>query len=107
MTVAFFWLLFAGTHIGLATRRVRTLLVARLGQLGFSFLFSAVAAVTFSLFINYYAGVRFDGAAGLDLGRFTFFRYAGISAIVGAIMLMASSLWSFPASALALVDPRP
>lgn len=105
--VAFLWFLFAGTHIGLATRPVRTFLVSRLGQLGFSFVFSAIAAVTFPLFINYYANVRFDGAAGLDLARFVLFRYAAIGAIMGGIVLMSASLWSFPASAMALVDPRP
>ena len=34
------WLVFGGTHIGLATRRVRDGLVSRLGERGFVALFS-------------------------------------------------------------------
>ena len=43
LVVAVLWMLFGGTHIGLATRRVRAALVARLGEGGFTALFSAVA----------------------------------------------------------------
>jgi uncharacterized membrane protein len=107
INVAVFVLLFAGTHVGLATRRVRGFLVSRLGPMGFSFLFSAIAATTFALFMNYYASVHFDGVAGLDLGRFAVFRYAAIGAIVSGIVLLTASLWRFPASTMALVDPRP
>jgi hypothetical protein len=88
LIVAFLWLLFAGPHIGLATSRVRGFLVERLGVWGFAYLFSAVAAVTFSLLVHYYAGARFDGVAGLDLARFTAFRYVAIGAIVLAFVLM-------------------
>ena len=106
LIVAFLWLLFAGPHIGLATSRVRGFLVERLGVWGFAYLFSAVAAVTFSLLVHYYAGARFDGVAGLDLARFPAFRYVAIGAIVLAFVLMIGSLWRLPASALSGVDPR-
>jgi uncharacterized membrane protein len=107
INVAILWLLFAGTHIGLATRRIRTPLAERLGPLGFSMLFSAVAALTFPLLVHYYATVRFDGLAGLDLGRFAPLRAIAIGAIAAGVTLIAASLWRFPASTLALVDPRP
>jgi len=106
VNVAILWLLFAGMHIGLASRRIRNPLVERLGPLGFSMLFSAVAAVTFPPFMHYYATVRFEGAAGLDVGRFAPLRYLGIGVITAGVTLIVSSLWRFPASTLALVGPR-
>ena len=48
VTTALLWLVFAGTHIGLTTRRVRGALVARLGEGGFTALFSVVASVAFA-----------------------------------------------------------
>src|SRR3989442_1163101 len=44
LAVTLLWLLFGGTHIGLATGPVRAALVARLDERGFTVLFSAVAA---------------------------------------------------------------
>lgn len=41
--MAALWVLFGGTHIGLATRAVREPLVKRSGEIGFSLLFSLVA----------------------------------------------------------------
>ena len=45
--VGLLWLLFGGTHVGLATRRVRGRLVDVVGEGGFFALFSLVAALTF------------------------------------------------------------
>jgi hypothetical protein len=67
LAVAGLWLLFGGTHIGLATRPVRSRLVARFGEAGFTAIFYLVAALSFAWLISYYAAHRFDGAAGLDL----------------------------------------
>src|SRR5439155_421072 len=39
------WLVFGGTHVGLATRRVREALVSRLGEFGFGGLFTLLAVV--------------------------------------------------------------
>src|SRR5437870_11390928 len=69
--IALCWLLFAATHIGLASRRVRPALVARLGPSSFSYLFSFVAIVTFGLLLHVLSLHQHAGAAGLDLGRFT------------------------------------
>ena len=49
LTVGCLWLLFAGTHLGLATRRVRAVLVGWLGEIGFGALFSLVASITSSV----------------------------------------------------------
>ena len=63
IVVALLWVLSGGTHVGLASRRVREPLVAALGELGFFGLFSLVATLTFWALIAYYAGHRFDGVA--------------------------------------------
>src|SRR5436305_13953359 len=47
--IALCWLLFAATHIGLASRRVRPALVARLGPSSFSYLFASLAYGAFRL----------------------------------------------------------
>src|SRR3989442_15832401 len=65
LVVAVLWMLFGGTHIGLATRRVRAALVARLGEGGFTALFSAVASVSFAAAIAYYAAPPPHRAPGL------------------------------------------
>ena len=52
-------LLFAGTHIGLASRRPRAALVARLGEQGFDVVFFLVAAASFTALVRFYALHRF------------------------------------------------
>ncbi len=103
ITVALGWALFAGTHIGLATRRVRTALVARLGPWGFTLVFSLVAAVSFSLMVYGYAVLRLEGLPGPALGKFVWARWLAIGTIGTGIILIAGSLWSFPASVTAVV----
>ncbi len=88
--VAILWGLFAGTHIGLAAIRER--LVARIGELGFVALFYAVAAATFAALVTYYAGHRFDGAAGLALGRVLALRWLLMVLAVLGIVLSAVAL---------------
>jgi len=67
LVIAVVWMLFAGTHLGLSSRRVRTALVARLGELGFLGLFYAVASACLTVLVMAYTGQRFDGAPGLAL----------------------------------------
>jgi uncharacterized membrane protein len=52
INVALLWLLFAGTHMVLAMERPRVALVNRLGEWGFTGLYSAVATVTFAALIH-------------------------------------------------------
>lgn len=103
IVVASCWLLFVGTHIGLATDRIRAPLVARLGPWGFTHLFSAVAAVSFGLAIHTLAIHQGEGPPGLGLARFAGVRWLGIGLIVSGVALSVASFWSLPASALALV----
>ncbi len=59
------WLLFAGTHDGLADSRVRARIVGRVGEGGFRLIYFAVAAVTFTLLMRSYAVNQLAGPPGL------------------------------------------
>jgi uncharacterized membrane protein len=104
--VAFFWLLFGGTHVGLATRRVRAALVARLGEWGTIGVFSLIASVTFSALVGYYASHRFEGAPGIAAGGSAPVRGLLITCIVSGLTFALASLWSYPASPYALGNER-
>ena len=56
--LVFAWLLFAGTHIGMSTGRLRTSLVKKLGEKGFMGLYSLIALGTFGLLIELYRSTR-------------------------------------------------
>jgi len=66
--VGLLWVLFGGTHVGLATWRPRAWLIARLGEWGFTLVFFAAAAVSFTLLASYYAAHRSEGPPGLAVG---------------------------------------
>src|SRR2546425_5837803 len=99
---AVLWLVFGGLHVGLAPRRVRAALVARLGEVGFTALFSVLATAFFTLLVRYYAGHRLEGIAGLALGHVTALRWALMAVIVFGLVLATASLVTYPASPMAL-----
>jgi uncharacterized membrane protein len=101
--VALCWLLFGGLHVGLATARVRSALVARLGETGFLGVFSLVAALSFVVLIRYVAAHRFEGGPGLALGNVPVFRGVLIVAVVVGFVLALGSLASYPTSPYALL----
>ena len=100
--VALAWLLFAGTHIGLANVRVRRPLEARLGRAGFTLLFVAVASVTWALAIATYVVFQQQGAAGLALGRFPVALWPLVGAIVLGVVLMTSAFADYARSPFTL-----
>jgi uncharacterized membrane protein len=102
--VVLLWMAFAGTHVGLATRRVRAALVARLGEGGFTTLFSIVAALGYAALVAYYAAHRFAGAPGLALGRVPVLREVLIVSIVTGVVLMVAGLAAYPGMPSALFD---
>lgn len=91
--VAVLWLLFGGSHIGLAAVRGR--LVARLGEIGFTVLFYLVAAVSFAALVTYYAGHRFDGVAGIGLAAVPAARWALLAVAVFGLALCAPALTTY------------
>jgi len=98
--------LLAMTHIGLAANPARGPIVARVGERGFTILFSLLAAISFTVFITYYAAHRFDGPAGLTIGRLAPVRWGLMSLMVGAAGLLAASLAAYPRSPYALFSRR-
>jgi uncharacterized membrane protein len=101
-TVVVSWLLFAGTHLGLASGRLRAALHARLGVWGFTIIFSLVAATTYTLLVRSYAAVRLAGPPGLALGDLPMLRLFLMSAIVVGVVLTTASLIAYPRSPMAL-----
>ena len=99
--VVLLWLLFGGTHVWLATRSVRTALVARFGERGFGVLFSLVAAATFAVLVRYYAAHQFVGPPGLALGA-TPARWLLIAGVVVGLVLVAASFDVYPRSPMAI-----
>lgn len=104
--VAVFWLLFGGTHVGLATVSLRRALVARLGELGFIAVYSVIAGAAFAGLVTYYAAHQFAGAAGFAAGEHVLVRGILIVAIVVGFTLALASLWSYPTSTYAIGTER-
>lgn len=103
MIVAGCWLLFAGTHLGLAAVPVRSALVRRLGEVGFAATFSLVAAGSFALLVRTYAGLRMDGAPGVGLASIESARLGLTCLVVLAFLLMLGSAARYAASPYALL----
>jgi uncharacterized membrane protein len=97
--------LFVGTHIALATRRIRAALVARLGEAGFTVLFSLVAAASYSVLVSFYAAHRFEGVAGVALAGVPALHGLLTAAIVLGAVLTVAGLVSYPASPYYLFGP--
>ena len=102
LRVALCFGLFAATHLGLGSPRVRGALIARLGRWGFTALFALVAWVTFGVAISSYAAVAGEGPAGLALGASTSARVALITAIAIGVMLMTGAFAGYGRSPFAL-----
>jgi uncharacterized membrane protein len=107
ITPVVLWLLvFGATHIVLATPRVRTRIVRRLGEVGFRLLYSTIAAVTFTLLVRAYALNQhagpdgFGGFVGPTL-RWVLWGVAGL----GATLLVAG-LVAYPASPMEMTTSR-
>jgi uncharacterized membrane protein len=92
--VACLWVLFGGSHIGLAAVRGR--LVARLGEVGFIALFYSVAATSFAALVSYYAQHRFDGVPGFALAGVPALRWVLMSVAMLGLTLAGSALIIYP-----------
>lgn len=99
-TVGLCWLLFGGTHVGLATRALRSRMVARLGPNGFIAIYSAVAALTFTTLVGSYATLRDQGAPGI--GLVGSWRPALFGLVAFGMVLAVAGIVPYPASSYAL-----
>ena len=61
VAILLLWLIFAGSHIGLSSRRMRPKLVAALGENGFLAVYSAFSLLVFGSLVTVYAGSRHGG----------------------------------------------
>jgi uncharacterized membrane protein len=104
MTVGLVWLVFGGTHVGLATRPVRTRLVARLGEGGFVALYSLIAVLSFAALVGTYATLRDQGAAGFGLGPPL--RPVLIGLVAAGVALAVAGIVPYPSSSYALFRTR-
>ncbi|MGH3579966.1 MAG: NnrU family protein [Candidatus Binatia bacterium] len=94
LTVACLWLLFGGTHIGMAAVRAR--IVARTGEVGYVVIFYLIAAASFTALVTYYAAHRFDGVAGLAVGSLAVARWPLMGVVVLGVAVMVPALISYP-----------
>ena len=101
ITIALYWMLFGGTHLAFATGRTRAWLVGRLGDRGFELFFSLVATVTLGLLLHAYAGLRFDGAAGLALAAVPAARAVLYAFAFAGMTLAIAGVLAFPSSPMA------
>jgi len=101
LRVALCFGLFAATHIGLGSPRVRGALVARLGRWGFTGLFVLVAWLTFGIAISSYAAHAGEGPAGLALGATASARVALIAVIAIGMMLLMGAFAGYARSPFA------
>jgi uncharacterized membrane protein len=107
IVIALLWLLFGGTHIGLAVRRVREPLVRAVGEYGFVGIFSLVAAATFWALIAYYATHRFTGVSGFDAGQVPVLRWVLMGVIAFGVVLIAAGLAAYPRMPVAVFGQQP
>src|SRR5438105_11902234 len=106
LAIVCLWLVFGGTHVGLATRAVRDPLVARLGELGFRAVYTLVASATFAGLVMFYAAHRFEGAPGLALGRYAPLRVLLMAVVGVGVVLQVMGLIGYPRSPTSVARPR-
>jgi uncharacterized membrane protein len=99
------WILFGGSHVGLATSGARRRLVRRLGERRFAWTFVLVSSVLFTALAATYAEVRLAGPAGLGLAAVPWCSSLLAAATVLGFVLMAGALaprgyWDSPAAIL-------
>lgn len=99
--------LFVGTHIGLATRPVRSRLVAACGEWGFLAIFFAVAATSFGVLTRFYAAHQWEGPPGPALGTSPPLRAVLMGCVVTGVALMVGSLAGYSGSAYDVGPPGP
>ena len=98
-------IVFVGLHVGLAARRPRAALVARLGEGGFTAVFSVAASLAFAALVAFYAAHRLAGAPGLALAGVPLARVVLIPCIVAGVALMSAALAGYGGSPYDLFDP--
>lgn len=116
--IAFWWALFAGTHVLLSAVKVRRRLVAGLGDKGFLALYSLIAFATFIPLMMVYMGARHGGGLLWNLAASEGVRplaivlsAAGITLVVSGVVqpspLLAGTKEARPARGLTRITRHP
>jgi uncharacterized membrane protein len=92
LAIAALWLLFAATHMGLASRSLRPRLVAALGPRGYQGLFSLVALASFVPLVSLYFRSQHAGPHLWYLGQHAGVRWLGYAGMALALTLMLGGL---------------
>jgi len=92
LAIAALWIAFAATHMGLSSRRLRPRLVAALGELPFTGLYSLVALALFVPLVWTYFANQHSGPHLWYLGHGTFVRGAMYLGMVVALSLALGGL---------------
>jgi uncharacterized membrane protein len=90
--IALFWILFAATHMGMSSRRLRPGLVARLGDRGFQGVYSLVALATFVPLVACYYAHKHAGPYLWNLARLPGVRWVGYALMGAAFVLVVAGL---------------
>jgi uncharacterized membrane protein len=98
--IAFWWVAFAGSHMALSSLRVRTRLIAGLGEKAFVVLYSLIAFATFIPLVWVYLGSRHAGGQVWNLVAVPGVRSLAILlAVLGIAMIAGGVLQPSPALA--------
>jgi uncharacterized membrane protein len=105
LLVASLWLLFGGSHVALATRRVREALASRFGERAFTTGYVLVASSTFAALVAGYSSVRFSEPPGIAMAAVAWARAPLFAAAATGIVFMVAALapsayWESPAAIL-------
>ena len=90
--IAGLWLLFAATHMGLSSQRLRPRVVARLGERGFLGLYSLVAFAIFVPLVWVYYANKHSGPYLWTLARLPGVEWIGIVLMGAAFVLVVGGL---------------
>lgn len=101
LAIVLAWSLFSGAHFLLSSEPLRSRLITRFGERGFSAVFSGVAAIAFTALCMSGAIFREQGPSGLNLASHPIVRPLAIVAIFAGFALLAGSLVGYGRSPMA------
>ncbi len=99
---------FVISHVVLATEPLRGQLVARLGIVGFTGLYSVIAWITFGALVFWYSGHRAEGPLGLGLGGLMWVRAPAMAMMaVGVVFMVVCPIGYVKSAQLVFSDATP
>jgi uncharacterized membrane protein len=106
LEIAFLWVAFTATHVGLSSLRVRPRLAGAIGEVAFLGLYSVIALAIFVPLIWLYFGHKHEGPALWILPRGPLLSWTLYLAMVVALVLLVAAFMNPPPSGMA-PNPSP